>query len=116
VLTQDSALSGRLIGCQPLQIHPEDGNCNVFRNVGKFSTFDMDHSQKLKLYTELQQQKPKDKNTLYVTANTNILAILSWKGLIYSVLKVALPKYLVVIIRRCQKGIKHAGQQFEQLL
>jgi predicted RNA-binding Zn-ribbon protein involved in translation (DUF1610 family) len=32
------------------------------------------------------------------------------------VLKVASPKCLVVIIRRCQRCIEHAGQQFEQFL
>jgi hypothetical protein len=32
------------------------------------------------------------------------------------VLKVALPKYLVLIIRRYRMCIEHAGQQFEQLL
>jgi hypothetical protein len=32
------------------------------------------------------------------------------------VLKVALPKYLLVIIRRCQMCIEQAGQQFEQFL
>jgi hypothetical protein len=32
-----------------------------------------------------------------------------------SVLKVALPKYLVVIIG-CQMCIEHAGQQFQQIL
>jgi hypothetical protein len=35
---------------------------------------------------------------------------------IQNVLKVALPKYLTVIIRRCQMCIEHAGQQFEQFL
>jgi hypothetical protein len=35
---------------------------------------------------------------------------------IQSVLKVALPKYLVVIIKRCQMCTEHAGQQFEQFL
>jgi hypothetical protein len=37
-------------------------------------------------------------------------------NIIPSVLKVALPKYLVVIIRICQMCIQHAGQQFEQFL
>jgi hypothetical protein len=35
---------------------------------------------------------------------------------IQGVLKVTSPKYLVVIIRRCQMYIEHAGQQFEQFL
>jgi hypothetical protein len=35
---------------------------------------------------------------------------------VQSVLKVALPKYLVVIIIRRQMCIEHAGQQFEQFL
>jgi hypothetical protein len=40
--------------------------------------------------------------------------LLRW--IIKSVLKVAFPKYLVVIIRRCKMCIEHAGQQFEQFL
>jgi hypothetical protein len=35
---------------------------------------------------------------------------------IQCVLKVALPEYLVVIIRRCQTCTEHAWQQFEQFL
>jgi hypothetical protein len=37
-------------------------------------------------------------------------------GVIQGVLKVALPKYLVVIIRRCQMCIEHVEQQSEQFL
>jgi hypothetical protein len=35
---------------------------------------------------------------------------------IQSVLKVALPKYLVVITRRCKMWTENAGQKFEQFL
>jgi hypothetical protein len=45
----------------------------------------------------------------------NIGPLLS-ESLIQSVLKVAFQKYLVVITRRCQMCIEHAGQQFEQFL
>jgi hypothetical protein len=37
-------------------------------------------------------------------------------GYAESVLKVALLKYFVVIIRKCQMSAEHAGQQFEQFL
>jgi hypothetical protein len=36
--------------------------------------------------------------------------------IVQGVLKVALPKYLLVIIRICQMCIEHAGQKLEQFL
>jgi hypothetical protein len=44
------------------------------------------------------------------------LALLCARLYIQNVLEVALPKYLVVIIRRCQMCIEDAGQQFKQFL
>jgi hypothetical protein len=32
-------------------IQPEDGNCNVYRNVGQFLTFDAAYTRKPKFYT-----------------------------------------------------------------
>jgi hypothetical protein len=43
-------------------IYPEDGKFVVCRNVGLLSTVDAAYPQKLKFYTDLQPQKPKDKN------------------------------------------------------
>lgn len=31
---------------QPIHNHPEDSNCDVYRNVGELSLFDMAHARK----------------------------------------------------------------------
>jgi hypothetical protein len=62
----------------PLHIHPEDGNCNVCQNFGSYSTFDVAHTQKPMLYTELQPQKTKDKNNLKSVYFAYIHSIMSW--------------------------------------
>jgi hypothetical protein len=43
-------------------LHPENGNCNVYRNVGKSLTFYAAYFRKSKLCIELQPRKPEDKN------------------------------------------------------
>jgi hypothetical protein len=47
---------------QPEHIYPEDDNCNLYRNCESLSTFDAALPEKPKMYIELQQRKPKDKN------------------------------------------------------
>jgi hypothetical protein len=46
--------------------HPEDGNCNVFRNIKHLSKFDVAHARKPKLYNLLQPPKSKNTNSLHV--------------------------------------------------
>jgi hypothetical protein len=42
----------------------KDGNCSVYRNVGKSSTFDTAYSRMPNLYIKLQSRKPEDKNSV----------------------------------------------------
>jgi hypothetical protein len=42
---------------QPICIHPEDGNCNVFQNIGKPSKFNEDHPQKPKSHKKYEITK-----------------------------------------------------------
>jgi hypothetical protein len=50
---------------QPLHNHTEDGNSNVYRKFGWFSTFDAAHTRKPNLYVELQPLKRKDKKLIF---------------------------------------------------
>jgi hypothetical protein len=45
----------------PTNIHPEDGNWKVCRNVGRPSTLYAVYNQNPKFYIKLQEGKPKDK-------------------------------------------------------
>lgn len=48
---------------QHIHIHPKNGNCNIWWNLGQLSSaFDMAHAWKPKFYIELQSWKPKNNN------------------------------------------------------
>jgi hypothetical protein len=66
---------GWLVGWLPVLIHSEDGNCNVCQN-GKCSIFDAAHTQKPKLYIELHQQKPKNKNCMLCNEVNDLILLL----------------------------------------
>jgi hypothetical protein len=51
-----------------------------------------------------------------ISGNISAVHLFKFVYIVQNVLKVALLKYLAVIIRRCQMCIEHAGQQFEQFL
>lgn len=54
---------------QPLHIRPEDGDINVCRNIALLLTFEAAQLHTLKLHTELQPRKAKDKKTKWTTFN-----------------------------------------------
>jgi hypothetical protein len=45
---------------------PENGNCNVYRNVGNFLMIDAVHTRKPKVYFESQPPETKIKNYYFV--------------------------------------------------
>jgi hypothetical protein len=43
---------GLILGAVRVNIYPEDGNFNVYQNVGKLPIFDAAHNRKPKFYIE----------------------------------------------------------------
>jgi hypothetical protein len=52
----------------------------------------------------------------FLAAASSKISDMNDREQIQNVLKISLPKYLIVIIRRCQMCIEHTGQQFEQFV